>query len=349
MCSRASGPCTFSTTFPRTSTKRYGSSLSQIVIVTLGSRSTLRYFWRCTSVLIRTCSPSVPTHITWVWGWPSGSRVVIVAKFFARASSSTIGCSSWPFLSSGIRAPPRPDAPPGASAHLSGFTSTHGDRLGHPESDGCRSWLRDQTSLSRGFDDPAGLHLAQDLYPLLHGRVGGEEAPGALLELLDRVRDVEVRGRPVGRLKDLAVAGYLLQGVGQSFRVAGELDGGGVGEVLALAGDRELYQPREDRGQDGEQDGDDEHDDLRLPPALSASAAEPEAAQEEVGDQDRGADEDANEHRVADVEVADVGHLVRDDALQLVPIQLLQKSRGNGDGGVLRVAARGEGVGCAVF
>src|SRR5215211_193071 len=149
-------------------------------------------------------------------------------------------------------------------------------------------------------------------------------------------------------LEDLAVAGDLLQRVGQSLGITGELDGGGVGEILALAGDGELEETGEDGSEDGEHDGDDDHYELYVPtasPAPASAATEPEAAQEEVGDQDRGADQDADQHRVADVEVADVGHLVRDDALELVPVELVQEAGGHGDGGVLRVATRGEGVG----
>src|SRR5690606_15433823 len=53
-----------------------------------------------------------------------------------------------------------------------------------------------------------------------------------------------------------------------------------------------------------------------------------------------------NQHRhEPDVVVAYVRHLVRDNALQLLPVEELYKALGDGDGAVLRVAARGEGVG----
>src|SRR3712207_3936634 len=92
------------------------------------------------------------------------------------------------------------------------------------------------------------------------------------------------------------------------------------------------------------------HDALPISsPAPSAASAEPQAPQEKVGDEDRGAHQDADEHGVADVEVADVGHLVRDDPLQLVPVQLLEEPRGDGDGGVIRIPPRGEGVGGRVL
>ena len=136
----------------------------------------------------------------------------------------------------------------------------------------------------------------------------------------------------------------------EALGVAGEPDGRGVGEELALAAYGELQETGEEGREDGEDDGDEHHDELQLVAAVSApapsspAAAEPQAAQEEVGDQDRRADQDADEHGVADVEVGDVGHLVRHDALQLVAVELFEEAAGDGDGGVLGVAARGEGV-----
>src|SRR3712207_1594213 len=206
--------------------------------------------------------------------------------------------------------------------------------------------------LSDGLGEATGLHRAQDLYALFYGWVGGEEAFGALLEPFYGVDDVEVGGGAVGDLQDLSVAADLLQRVGEAFRVAGELDGGRVGEVLALARDGELEEPCEERGQDGQHNGYKHHDQLYVAASLAPSpttAAEPEPTQEEVGDENRRAHEDPDEHRVADVVVAYVGHLVRDDALQLVPVELLQEARGDGDGGVLGIPARREGVGGGVL
>src|SRR5215204_2285325 len=80
--------------------------MSQIVTVTLGSRSTLRNFWRCTSVLTKRCCSLASTHITCVCGWPPGSRVVSAAKFSPRASSRTIGCNSSPLILSDMGSSP---------------------------------------------------------------------------------------------------------------------------------------------------------------------------------------------------------------------------------------------------
>ena len=80
--------------------------------------------------------------------------------------------------------------------------------------------------------------------------------------------------------------------------------------------------------------------------APAAAHAAPEApAQEEVGDQRDHADQDADERREADVVVADVRHLVGDDALELLAVEALEQPARDGDGGVLRVAPGGEGVG----
>src|SRR5919199_4264944 len=182
--------------------------------------------------------------------------------------------------------------------------------------------------------------------------MGGEEALGTFLELLYGVDDVEVGGRAVGYLQDLLVTRNLLEGIREAFGIAGQLDRAGVGEVLPLAAYGELQQTGKDRGQDRENDGDEDHYQLDLPASLalpSPTTSPPETAQEEVGDENGGTDEDTDEHGVADVVVAHVGHLVRDDALQFVPVQLLEQARGYGYGGVLRAAARGEGVGGRVL
>src|ERR671912_2274910 len=177
-----------------------------------------------------------------------------------------------------------------------------------------------------------------------------EEPLGTLLEPLYGVDDVEVGRRAVGHLEDFSVATDLLQSVGESLGVAGEPYGRSVGKELALAAYGELQETGEQGREDGEDDGDEDHDDLQLsatvssPAPSSPSSTEPQAAQEEVGDQDRGADQDTDEHGIADVEVGDVRHLVRHDALELVAVELFEEATGDGDGGVLGVAARGEGV-----
>ena len=86
------------------------------------------------------------------------------------------------------------------------------------------------------------------------------------------------------------------------------------------------------------------------PPPRSRVAARPPAAapereaQEPVGEQRDRADQDPDEQREPDVEVADVAHLVADDALQLLPVELLEQAGRDRHAGVLRIAAGGERV-----
>ena len=58
-----------------------------------------------------------------------------------------------------------------------------------------------------------------------------------------------------------------------------------------------------------------------------------------------GADQRDRERRHEDVVVLDVRQLVGEHALELDPVHLLEQAGGDGDRGVLRVAAGGEGVG----
>src|SRR5579875_705098 len=71
-----------------------------IVTVTRGSWATFRYFRLWTSVLMSTWSSSASTHITWVMGWPPGSRVVKAAKFLSLARSLTF----WSSMATGYSA-----------------------------------------------------------------------------------------------------------------------------------------------------------------------------------------------------------------------------------------------------
>ena len=89
------------------------------------------------------------------------------------------------------------------------------------------------------------------------------------------------------------------------------------------------------------------------PPPLSRSrppAAAPEReAQEEVGEDRDGPDHDAHDEREPDVEVAHVRELVRDDALQLLAVELLEQPGRDRDRRMLRVAAGRERVGRRVL
>jgi hypothetical protein len=132
---------------------------------------------------------------------------------------------------------------------------------------------------------------------------------------------------------------------GEPERVACELDPGGIGQVLAAAGDRELHgrggQRREDRQRQRDEDD-------RPAAAGVTSSPSPHAeegrAQEEVGDERDHADQDAHQRREADVVVAHVRELVGDDALELLAVEALHQAAGHGDRRVPRVTAGGEGV-----
>ena len=88
---------------------------------------------------------------------------------------------------------------------------------------------------------------------LIRSTIGGwvEKRSDCLLELLDRVGEVQVLGRAVGDLEDLLVDRDLGQRLLEAHGVARQLDGRGVGEVLALAADRQLDEAGDDRGEDG--------------------------------------------------------------------------------------------------
>ena len=88
--------------------------------------------------------------------------------------------------------------------------------------------------------------------PVLERRVGVEHAAQARAQALvvaQRRLDVEVRGRPGDVLQRRVVVAQRGQRQGQPLGVAGELDRGGVGQVLALARERHLQHRRADRRQ----------------------------------------------------------------------------------------------------
>src|SRR5215211_3045804 len=141
-----------------------------MVTVTRGSRRRFLAFWRWTSVLIRTCSSSQSTHMTWVMGWPSGSRVVNAAKFFPLASWRTPSSST---VSSGSRSVGSPPRLPGAGGPYPGSdpvgVEQGGALVGEPG--------QDRLALGRGHE---GEHVAgaggagQGLEAGQLARVGGQ-------------------------------------------------------------------------------------------------------------------------------------------------------------------------------
>jgi hypothetical protein len=172
--------------------------------------------------------------------------------------------------------------------------------------------------------------LAEPVDPLDDRWVRREEPGPSVLELLDRVREVEVLGRPVRHLEDFLVGRDDRERPLEAVRVAGQLHGRRVGEVLALAAHGELYEPGGNRREDRQDDRDDEDKGLEAAAAPIARRgpsprdATPERRpEEEIGEQGDTADEDADQEREPDVEVPDVRELVPDDALELLAVELL--------------------------
>src|SRR5215469_17886704 len=93
MCSRASVPFTTSTTWPRTSDQSQGSASEWISTVIRGSLPMFLARCRCGSVFTRRYSPSLSTHVSSAFGWPSGISVTTVARFLPWASR-TVSSSS---------------------------------------------------------------------------------------------------------------------------------------------------------------------------------------------------------------------------------------------------------------
>ena len=156
--------------------------------------------------------------------------------------------------------------------------------------------------------------------------------------------DVEVRGRAGDLLQRVLVVAQLAERAREALRVARDLGGRRVRQVLAPAGQRHLQERGADRGQDQRRDADDGAD-----RAEAAVAPPPAAEQRHPHDDVRDQRDDADQHRrqahQPHVAVADVGDLVRHHALELAPVEQRQQAGGGRDVGVLRVAAGGEGVG----
>ena len=136
-------------------------------------------------------------------------------------------------------------------------------------------------------------------------------------------------------------------------RVPGQLDARRVGEVLALAADRQLDEPGEDRARGWparsrprRRRSAARHRRCSESLRATAGAAAPEREpQEEVGQERDRPDQHADHQREPDVEVPDVRQLVGHDALELLAIELLEQARRDRDRRVLRVATGGERVG----
>src|SRR6266550_5038437 len=191
--------------------------------------------------------------------------------------------------------------------------------------------------------------LPEAVDPVERRRMRREEAARSLLELLDRVREVHVLRRAVGDFEDLLVLRDLRERSLETVGIPRQLDRRRVGQVLALAVDRELDESGCDRGEDREDDRDDEHDRLEAAATTSivvagAATAPEREPQEEVGEEGDRSDEDADDQGEPDVEVPDVGELVANHALELLTVELLEEPGRDRDRCVLGITTGRERV-----
>ena len=183
----------------------------------------------------------------------------------------------------------------------------------------------------------AAIHLHQGRDAVVGRRVGREQVVRALAR--QRVDDEHVaRGRialGVVVRNAVRIGLDLAQGAGQRLGVAADLGAATVGLVFAAAADRHLHQGRGDRRQDRQ---DDRANHAAWP---VAAAAEEEG---DVGQGRDGAGDGGGDRHGQRVAVLHVGQLVGHDAADLAPVERHQQAARGGHGGVLRIAAGGEGV-----
>src|SRR5918996_3263902 len=163
----------------------------------------------------------------------------------------------------------------------------------------------------------------------------------------DRRLDPQVGGRPAGGSHDRLVALKLPEGVYQARRVASQKDRIGIGKELAPARNGELEELCEQRREQQQH-----QPEYRNDPTQSSSAAPvavasppPHRTKEPVAQKNNHTDESYRECHYERVAILDVRQLVSDHTLELVARELSEKSGGDGDGGVLGIAAGGERVG----
>lgn len=150
------------------------------------------------------------------------------------------------------------------------------------------------------------------------------------------------------------VAGDLFERAADTGRVAGELDRGGVGEEFALAGDGGLDEAAkkiadvadDEQTEAGRADrGNDAAGVFTVARRAESAAAEgrDDTSADETEDED--AEDERREAQVeAHVAVENMAELVGDDALEFVAGEFFQGAAGDGDDGIGRSEAGGEGV-----
>ena len=189
------------------------------------------------------------------------------------------------------------------------------------------------------------------------GRVGREQAE-ELTQSSDGVAE-EHMARLLGvRILDVGALFQrpdLLEGAGDAIGIAGELDGRGISEELALAGDRSLDQVAEEHahvadhveGQADQGKGVETSAVIAVVAGAEADVDTRRAAEDQPAGQSDHENTEENTHEPdvdPHVAVQDVAELVPDDALQLVSRQPPQGARGDRDDGIPGRVAGGEGV-----
>ncbi|MNS57432.1 hypothetical protein D3C72_903170 [compost metagenome] len=124
-------------------------------------------------------------------------------------------------------------------------------------------------------------------------------------------------------------------------RIIGDLGADPVGLIFAGAADGHLHQPRRHGRQQHQGDGPDQ---TARTLAVVAAAEE----EREIGQHGDGARHRRRHRHGQGVAVLHVGQFVRHHPAHLLARQHVQQAAGRGDGGVLRIAAGGEGVGLVV-
>ncbi len=166
--------------------------------------------------------------------------------------------------------------------------------------------------------------------------------------LLARVLNEELRHVVARNGLDIRVARDFPKGAGQGAGVVRHLGSAGVGHKLALAGDGETHEGGKEIADDSDNEGDEYRDEdaaalvVVAAPPLAGSVNQP--PERELGQHCEDADEDDGDDQQADVAVADVSQLVRDNALKLFVVQLVDNALGEGYGIGAVVDAAGESI-----
>ena len=188
---------------------------------------------------------------------------------------------------------------------------------------------------------------------LVERRVRGPESAEVGAETLGEKEMTDLRRVRVADVGAEGEAADFAEGVGDAARVARELDGGGVGEKLTLARHGSLDESAEkiaDVADDQQREADGEDDRHAAAVFLAAAEANPPAAERlqdaaaEHADNEDAEDDGGELYVEAHVAVENVAELVRDDALQLVAVEFVERAARDGDDGVARGEAGSEGV-----